>query len=91
MPPREPAHDLACPGCQGTTFVALVAIRHLVGSGTIYVPKGYQCLTCQQPVDVADLLGHELVKRIEKELVEKREQLELTKQRRRPSVSASTK
>lgn len=82
--------DLACPECQGTLFIAVVAIRFNTGGGTVYPPRGHQCLSCQKVVDVAAVLRYEEIEATRRQLFalqQKQDQMTATdKQRAQPAT-----
>ena len=88
--------DLACPRCEGTLFIAVVAIRHNTGGGTVYPPRGHQCLGCHEVIDVGEILRHEELQILERQvssLRQKQTQLQAPKTsvEDAPSVGETTR
>lgn len=80
MPPLHEQRDLECPHCDGTLFIAVVAIRVAGGGGMIYPPRGHQCVKCHNVLDVADLLRKTEIRQLEQELKDKQARLLVVKQ-----------
>ena len=86
--------DLTCPDCEGTLFIAVVAVRHNTGGGTVYPPRGHQCLGCQRLLDVAEILRYEEEKQLERQLSslqERRRQVQRPPKNAAPATSTTPK
>lgn len=81
----EPWDVLACPECGAEEFLAVVSLQRRRNAGTIPAPKGYRCAVCLKKVDLLQMNQLADIQRDEKELTQRRQELE---EKRRIAIPA---
>jgi len=89
MPQIREERDLECPSCEGINCFTRAEGARVTSSGQIvHPPKGLWCLKCSNPVEGADLLRREQLKRKKEEYEQLEKELAAGSENRKPAVRA---